>query len=174
MGRFTDSVPILHISSHGHSNGIQMSSGEVIEWEELSRLLSPINTALADRLIVAMSCCKGYAGIRMAMKLDDSPMPFYALVGSAGSPTWSDTAVAFSSFYHRLSKGAHIADAVKAMNEASGCNEFFLEWAEFSKKGYLDYIKNLNPSVAQQQLEDIVNAQPPNNLAKLVRLEGES
>lgn len=151
MVNLSGSLPIIHISSHGDSEGIKLSSGETLSWAELGALLEPINVALKSQLVVAMSCCNGYAGIRMAMKSDDSPLPFFALIGSWENPTWSDTVVAFSTFYHRLFKGAHIADAVEAMTVASGCS-FGVEWAENSKKGYLDFLKTHNTASAVRQL----------------------
>src|SRR4051794_5274697 len=43
MKQFEDRVPIIHISAHGDSAGIQLSSGESVGWSELSALLLPIN-----------------------------------------------------------------------------------------------------------------------------------
>jgi hypothetical protein len=171
MARFPHWFPMLHISSHGNSDGIQLSSSELLTWQELSDLLTPINAALNNKLIVAMSCCEGYAGTRMAMRTDHVPLPFFALVGSAGKPTWSDTAIAFSVFYHRLVKGAHITEAVQAMNAASGCNDFCIDWAENSKNFYIDFVANYNAADAQKQLEAVTIAQPPSQLAKLTLLE---
>ena len=53
------------------------------------------------------------------MRTDDAPLPFFALVGSTQKPRWAETAIAFTVFYHRLAQGAHINDAVAAMNVAA-------------------------------------------------------
>jgi hypothetical protein len=159
MANLAPALPIIHISSHGDGEGISLSSGETLSWLELGALLEPINAALKNQLIVAMSCCNGYSGIRMAMKEDDSPMPFFALIGTWQSPTLSDSVVAFSAFYHRLFKGAHIKEAVEAMNVASGC-DFRVEWAENSKQQYLDFLKTYNPLTAVRQLADTAPAPP--------------
>ncbi len=82
MAEFHSWMPIVHISSHGDVSGIQLSSGEVITWQELGELIGPINAALNGRLILSMSCCEGYAAIRMAFKEDDSPLPYFALLGA--------------------------------------------------------------------------------------------
>ncbi|MBW2673327.1 MAG: hypothetical protein JRD89_07950 [Deltaproteobacteria bacterium] len=39
-------LPILHISAHGFSDGIQLSSGEILYWPALRELFKPINKAL--------------------------------------------------------------------------------------------------------------------------------
>ena len=170
IGRLAPLSPLLHISSHGDTNGVQLSSGERITWEELAELLAPVNTALNSRLVISMSCCEGYSGIRMAMKTDDSPLPFYALIGSSQKPVWSETAIAFAVFYHRLAKGAHIKAAVEAMNIATGCNHFHVEWAEESKKGYLEFLKSYNPFTAQQQLAAAASARVAGQLQKVKRV----
>lgn len=171
MARFPQWFPILHISSHGNGDGIQLSSTELLTWQELSDLLTPINAALKNTLIVAMSCCEGYSGTRMAMRTDEAPLPFFALVGSSQKPTWSDTAIAFLVFYHRLIKGAHVTEAVQAMNTATGCDHFHIDWAENSKKGYIEFLANYDPAESQRQLTDSANVQQPSELAKLTRLE---
>ncbi len=104
------------------------------------------------------------------MSIDESPLPFLALIGSWEKPTWSDTAVAFSAFYHRLHKGAHVKEAVLAMNVASGCN-FAVEWAEEQKKKYLDFLKNYNPDAAVRQLTTAANA-TSNQLTKFAQPSG--
>ena len=46
MDLFKGLLPILHISAHGDENGLQMSSGEIIDWANLRVLFKPINEAL--------------------------------------------------------------------------------------------------------------------------------
>ena len=152
-------LPLLHISCHGNAHGIRLSSGERVTWDELSSLLHPINLDLNNRLVVAMSSCEGYSGIRMAMKTDDSPLPFFALIGSWENPTWSDTVVAFSAFYHHLQKGRHVRQAVEAMSAASGCR-FAVEWAEDQKDSYRNFLKTYNPTEAVCALESGKRQQP--------------
>ncbi len=173
MAQLSQWVPIVHISCHGNSNGIQLSSGECIAWHELANLLVPINNAFSNNLVVAMSCCNGYSGVQMAMIDDDTPLPYLALIGTSESPTWSDTVVAFSAFYHRIRKSVHISEAVQAMSSASGC-EFWVEWAENSKKSYLEYLKQPDLAGAQQALEANAQTQPPGHLEKMITLEGAS
>lgn len=167
MERYRGLIPILHISAHGYSEGIQLSDGKVISWADLRQLLAPINNALSNSLLVCLSCCEGYSGIRMAMFIEDEGYPFYAIVANSGKPLWSDTAVAYSTFYHLLSKGEFIVNAVKAMCIASGDQTFFVETAEQSRQGYLDYIRRVNVPAAQEQLEEKVSQEEPSRLAKL-------
>jgi hypothetical protein len=104
MEKYNGLIPILHISAHGFSEGIQLSDGTVITWGNLRKLLAPINNALNNSLLICLSCCEGYSGIRMAMFIEDESYPFYTIVANSGKPLWSDTAVAYSTFYHLPAK----------------------------------------------------------------------
>lgn len=165
-------VPILHISAHGFADGIQLSSGEVLNWNGLRELLKPVNKALGGALIVCMSTCEGYSGSRMAMVLEDPGHPFFAIVGNGGKPTWPETAVGFATFYHLVANGHYVSDAVKAMRVASGNESFFLTTAEEARQGYLDFIKKKDVNTAEAVLElkqEEQTSPPAGELAKRLR-----
>jgi hypothetical protein len=171
MGDHPDRLPILHISAHGFADGIQLSSGEIIEWAQLRELLLPINGALNGSLILCMSTCEGYSGSRMAMREAEGDEPFYAIVGNGSKPTWPETAVGFATFYHLMACGYYIVEAVEAMRTASGNPNFFCTTAEESRRGYLDYIQSINAAEAQSELESQAEAQEePGPLGKLLRV----
>lgn len=167
MKILTDKLPVLHISAHGDSNGIQLSSGEIIEWNILRQFLSPINQALNNNLLVCLSSCEGYSGTKMAMFLEDQGYPFYGIVANSEKPIWSETAVAYTSFYHLLAKGEDINNAVDSMRIASGNNLFFFRTAEGSRKLFLEYMNKTDPQQVRERLEQSIKNEPPNHLAKL-------
>ena len=173
MNIYQDLIPILHISAHGFSDGIQLSSGEIISWEELANLLRPINQALKNSLLLCLSACEGYSGIRMAMTVENEVSPYYAIVANGEKPLWSDTAVAYSTFYHLIAKGHFIRDAVKAMQIASGNDRFWIETAEGAKQTYIEHISNVNAQDVQQQLEENITSEEPEHLAKLAKVSSE-
>lgn len=172
MAAVPGAIPLLHISAHGDKHGIQLSDGHVIPWGELRELLRPINTALNGSLVVCMSSCEGYMGVRMAMFPSDTELPYLALVGCGGKPTWSDTAIGFATLYHQLCRGEHISTAVDAMRVASGNGAFYLEHAEESRKAFLDLINTTPASEAQANLERLVDDEPPESQENLKRLTG--
>jgi len=167
MGQMPGFIPLLHISAHGDSNGIQLSDGHIISWSELKEHLRPVNQALSGSLVVCMSSCEGYSGIRMAMDSDESNLPYFALIGCGAKPTWGETAVGYATFYHQLWRGELIADAVNAMCVASGNEQFFLEHAEKSRKDYIQFLNSVNPAQAQENLEQIVAEESPDNQESL-------
>jgi hypothetical protein len=170
MGNMSGFIPLLHISAHGDAHGIQLSDGYVMPWAELKDHLRPINEALGGSLVVCMSSCEGYQGIRMAMHLDEDDLPYFALVGCGSQPTWGETAVAYATLYHQLWRGEHVDHAVQAMRVASGNDNFFLEHAEKSRRGYVEYLSTVNPAEAQENLEQIVANESPQDQETLKRL----
>lgn len=167
-------IPLLHISAHGNANGIQLSDGHVLQWVELKNHLRPVNAALGGALVVCMSSCKGYSGIRMAMQIEEADLPYFALVGCGTDPTWGETAVGYATFYHQLWRGEYIDAAVKAMCVASGNDQFFLEHAEQSRKAYLNHIGTVDPARAQENLENIIANETKENQRSFKRLSGDS
>ena len=149
-------IPILHISAHGNAEGIQLSDGYMMSWAELKEHLRPLNAALNNFLIVCMSSCEGYAGVRMAMHNDQTDLSHFALIGSAAKPTWGETAVGYATFYHQLSRGEYIHDAVEAMKIASGNKTFFLEHAANTQKSFIEHIRLIDSKLAVSSLENNV------------------
>ena len=162
MKQFPDRLPIVHLSAHGGKEGIQLSDGQVVAWSELRDLLVPINVSLDGTLILCMSACEGFYGGIMAMEEGDAPHPYLALICHTGKPTWSDTAVSYLAFYHRLSKGGKLGEALKGMRAASGDEDWTIESAEEFRNGYLEYIrqKKVEPVAARQELEAVAEEEP--------------
>ena len=152
-------IPLLHISAHGNNEGVKLSDGYFLSWRKLKDHLLPVNRALGGSLIVCMSSCEGYIGIRMAMHPDEAELPYLALIGCGDKPTWGETAVGYATLYHQLWRGVHIAEAVNAMRVASGNGNFFTEHAARSRQDYIEYINTLNTTQAIANLEEIVESE---------------
>jgi len=127
--------PILHISAHGCEKGVRLTNKDFITWDELRNLLLPISHVRDWGLLLCMSACEGINAIKMAFtEKSETHEAAYAVVGNSGKPTWSETAVAYASFYHILSKGSGLVEAVDAMKVASG-NDNFQILLSFVAKG---------------------------------------
>ncbi|MBT6045782.1 MAG: hypothetical protein HN561_15565 [Candidatus Scalindua sp.] len=169
MKIFPNLLPIIHISAHGNQEGVALSNGNLITWRNLREYLLPINRALGHALLLCMSCCKGYSASRMAMEIGNTEHPFFSMVGHFGSPTWSETAVAFSTFYHLLAKDYYIHEAVNAMKVASGNDEWVHTTAEKEQKDYLEYATKKDPKFVLSELTRHIEASPPSDDAKKIR-----
>lgn len=167
MKQFTGRYPILHLSAHGSKVGVQLSSGDLITWDRLRELLIPINESLQGSLLLCMSACEGYGASQMAMELGDAPHPYFAMIGNYGSPTWSDTAVSYLTFYHLVAKGSSIPNAVDAMKIASGDTKWRVETAEKIRRGWIEFAKSrVEPEAAQRKLESVAREESLTRNAK--------
>ena len=83
METYPGLIPMLHISAHGYKEGIQLSSGEILNWPELEETFRPINQAFKGSLLLCLSCCEGYSGVKMAMTTEEKDHPSYGLVSNS-------------------------------------------------------------------------------------------
>jgi hypothetical protein len=117
--------PILHLSMHGNSSGVALTNGFFLRWSDLYHRLEPLLLEMDNSLLIGMSSCEGLGAIRMAMQSEEIPVPF-AVVGSGQNIEWSDAAVGFTTFYHRLFRGTELSACVDAMRTASGHESFVM------------------------------------------------
>ena len=117
--------PILHLSMHGNGTGIGLTDSTFIDWQTLNMYLEPLNNASNGGLLVCLSTCVGANGIQMAMN-NATVKPFWALVGNTEPISWSDSAIAYSAFYHNIFKKLGIEQATEAMRVASANNTFLM------------------------------------------------
>lgn len=142
-------VPILHLSLHGSTDGVVLTSGESLSWDELRQELMPLIRAMDGGLLVCMSSCFGSSGCRMAMYEDSEPH-FWALVGNVGSALWSDAAIAYASFYHLFFKRFEIKVCVDSMKVASGDHNFRYYLGADMKIGWETYIRERGHQIEQR------------------------
>jgi len=148
-------LPIIHISAHGNRNGIQLTDGLLVSWDKLRDLLMPLNKLLDGRLLLCMSSCGGSNACIMAMSEDEvGETPFGAVVGHTGETTYSNTAIAYATFYHLLAKGYSIKKAVEAMKIASGDFDFTVIGG---KEAQQSFIKELGKRKMEALIRDLLN-----------------
>ena len=114
-------MPVLHVSAHGNEKGIELSDGRFIEWSLFGQITASLNGHLGGELLVCVSSCNSFNCARHALS---GTNPWKVIVGNTGEPTWNDTIIAFSAFYHLLAKGKTIQEAVQGMCTASGNSDF--------------------------------------------------
>ncbi|KCZ88458.1 hypothetical protein [Hyphomonas jannaschiana] len=137
--RFDPKLPIIHLSMHGNQQGIGLTDGHFLSWDDLRTVLLPIQNALQGQLLICISSCSGYYGCQMAM-YEDNEQPFWSLVANSEEATWHDSAVAFVTFYHQFFKTGNIYSSVEAMKVASGDHNFFVQNGHHTKS---EWLKNM-------------------------------
>jgi hypothetical protein len=123
--------PFIHFSSHGNEDGLGLTSGEFLPWDQLRWLLielgksTPYLNAEGNFIShIAFSSCMGsYARRIFSPK---PPQPCFAIVGPDQPVEWADALTAFITYYHLLlSKKTGMPEAVRVMNEAAGLPDVF-------------------------------------------------
>ena len=109
--------PIIHITAHGDEACIWLTNGDSLSWAELRDVFLPLNDLLSRRLVVCMSTCKGWNACKTAMTL--GRVPYFLMVASTEDLSWSESSVAFATFYHQLALGLHPDVIVSNMKAAS-------------------------------------------------------
>lgn len=146
--------PIIHISAHGNEDGIELTSGEVVDWDTLKLLVTPINKAVGG-LLLCVSACKGLAAIKMSMTTAVGDQPFGWIIASSDSPEWSETNIAYCTFYHLFSKGKDVNQCVNAMKIASGHDSFSFFSYHVVHDAYLKTLQTQAAQVLQQQIQTV-------------------
>lgn len=150
--------PIIHLSMHGNNEGVALTNGEFISWNNLRTSLAPLTNAMNGGLLICMSSCFGSSGCRMAMH-EETDHPFWALVGNSGSALWSDAAVAYITFYHLFFKDLPVEQCVERMRLASGDNNFMVLSGQEVKAGWATHIAK----VRREQLAEAVRSYATKN-----------
>lgn len=136
--------PVVHISAHGNTEGIGLTDGTMLEWHELREILEPITARMKGWLLVCLSSCEGYNGVRMAMRAEDQHV-FWNLVGCAADVAWEDAAIAYSVFYHQLFKldlvnNAALERCAECMRIASGEHRFQIAHGANVRNDFISYM----------------------------------
>jgi hypothetical protein len=135
--------PILHLSMHGNDQGVGLTSGEFISWEELHTELAPLLNAMNGGLLVCMSSCFGFSGCRMVMNTT-TDHPFWAIVGNSRSVDWSDAAIAYITFYHQFFKETPLDKCVDLMRSSSGDSNFLQFSGHGLKQSWINTMARTN------------------------------
>ena len=146
--------PVVHLSMHGNDQGIGLTDGTMISWNELREILKPINEALPDGLMVTFSTCGGASSTIMSMVTGDEK-PFFATVGSCDNVHWEDALVAYIVFYHNWLRGDKSAyECVTLMKAASGHDGFIVYAGPQQKQEYIAYVN-------RQAVVEALSTPPP-------------
>jgi hypothetical protein len=116
----------LHFSCHGNEDGIALTAKQSVPWSELRDVLLSLATNLGmfhPELFpiapfgITMSTCYGLHARKMA---SPQASPYRFLVGTEKAVTWTDSLIAFITFYnHTIYKGRTLQRAVRSMNDAA-------------------------------------------------------
>jgi len=153
--RLYSRIPILHIEAHGCDKGIEVTSGEFIEWAELKDALAEINAITGLNLLVLMSACGGAHLLSIIQPADRAPV--YAMIGPHRVVKAWEIETGSLAFYRTLFEKADGIAAWQAMNDAINPHSrtFSLFPAEYwFREAYRRFQKELCSEQALSQREN--------------------
>lgn len=106
--------PIIHIEAHGGSDGIQLADDDYVPWTQLIPLFTRINIACKNNLVVVAISCFGWGLTAALMPSDRAPV--LMLVGPPDAITATELLEATRRFYHNITSGLDMNQALEAMN----------------------------------------------------------
>ncbi|MDE6005929.1 MAG: hypothetical protein K2G67_00005, partial [Muribaculaceae bacterium] len=107
---------ILHLEMHGDKEaGIQLASGENMDWISLGNYLRRINIATRNNLMVTMATCFGGYVMQTLSAMCEASM--YFLLGSFRKEYDIDLLRSYTEFYNELFESLDIASAFRKMRE---------------------------------------------------------
>jgi putative intracellular protease/amidase len=131
-------LPMLHLDCHGCEDGLQMASGELVQWNEIRGAFIKINEASRFNFIVILAACHGANVLAMATQLDRAP--FWAAIAPEEEVTAGHVDQAFGAFYSELLRSLSGDAAIAALNhQDQGRVYHFISAEGFFKRAFRNY-----------------------------------
>jgi hypothetical protein len=141
--RLSAEWPVLHIEAHGNRNGLGLSSGNFITWQELKVPLINLNIQTRNNLLVVLSACYGAYLTKVVVPTDRSPC--WGLVGPSEEISASVLLASFTEFYNELFATGNGTAALRSLNNAVSMDMLtysFTQCELFFKIVYNRYLKD--------------------------------
>lgn len=135
--------PMIHLECHGCQRGLEVASGELVEWDELRNLLIEINRSCQLNLMIVVAACNGAHLIKVATALDAAP--FWAIIGSEAEVSAGDIQDNFGEFYKSFFDELDGDKAIEILNQGKSRQKrqyHFLSAEGLFSRAYLKYYKN--------------------------------
>jgi hypothetical protein len=115
---------IFHFVAHGNDECIGFKhTGEQVKWEVLGKVLSEINEAAENTLVLNMTTCLGLHGIK-SVDFSTSGNPFFGLIGYSDTLPISTGIKANEIFYGHVIDGKQINEAVRLLQNEMNDDKF--------------------------------------------------
>lgn len=109
-------LPFIHFEIHGSSqkDGLVLSSGELVSWQQLAYFTRNINKSTHNNLAISFASCHA-AHFMNSIKLDDAA-PFSCFVSTIEAVTTGEVEIDFTNFFDTFFSSADFGNAVSALN----------------------------------------------------------
>lgn len=135
--------PWIHIECHGSEaeDGIVLSNGDLISWQELKPELIKINLACKCNLMIVIAACNGAYLVEALQPVDRAPC--WGLLGPTNELYPNDLLASFRTFYLNLLSslnGDAALSALRKVIDERNLSFIFLSALDFFQKVYSGYL----------------------------------
>lgn len=122
--------PFIHISAHGLEDGLELTDGSVLYWEQLTRrmfyahelvgcvALPPQLPQDLPRLNLSLSSCSAFVNYK---KNIEKPYPFQMMLGPTTDVGWCQSLIGYTTFFYKaFIQKNDFRTAIEGMNAAAG------------------------------------------------------
>jgi hypothetical protein len=161
--RQSNLLPMMHWEIHGNEDktGIVLRSGECVSWLEMKPILTEINVAVRNNLLITLAVCSGAHLIFIVWPWDRAPV--FGLVGPVQAVTTEAVMDGYSAYYKELFSSF---DANAAWNELNNSVDHpydvfdFLYCEYLFREVYKQYLSEYNAKEAAARLSERLKDYP--------------
>ena len=133
-------TPILHFEVHGSCEGLELTSGELVGWQELKSAFIEINIATKFNLLVVLAACDGAHLVSILRPNDRAPM--WAVIGPTADIFPDQLLAGYSAFYNALLTSLKGFEALRVLNASlTGRTQYAFYTAEYMFSRVYEYYK---------------------------------
>lgn len=154
----TGTLPFIHFEIHGSVEGLELDTGEQIQWDQLKEPLREINKIAKNNLFVSLATCFGAHLLKLYKPWETCP--FYGYIGPLKEVRSIEVEASYSTFFEVLLLENDFAKAIKALQDTvptNSNNYVFLNcYAYFDRLMTMYKEENLNPRIRSARIKDVV------------------
>jgi hypothetical protein len=114
--------PLIHFETHGYEAGIQLASGEEVNWRDLVPYFRAINSSTKNNLFISVAACQG-GSIQFCVNITE-PSPFRGFIGPMQDVKEEDVLNSFSGFFNIMLLENDVEKGIEALNSTSGLTKY--------------------------------------------------
>lgn len=145
---YETSFPFIHISAHGSKDGLELTDGDSLYWDQLTNRIDTLNSIVGflelppfmsqtiPRVGLSLSSCSAFENY---VAHDPENLSYQCVIGPSEEVGWCQSLIAFSTFYYRsfIAESAYLPSVI-AMNLAAGIDD---------EKDFIFKIQNNHPEI---------------------------
>ncbi|WP_294196583.1 hypothetical protein [uncultured Sphingomonas sp.] len=125
-----NAMPFIHISAHGYEDGLELTDGGTLYWEQITKKLEQVSELVGllnsgvpgigslPRINLSLSSCSAYSNYK---RVAGDKIPVQSVLGPNIDVGWCQSLIGFTTFFYQaFILRRTFQNAVVAMNAAAG------------------------------------------------------